>query len=142
MRRFAFFFACSPRPRLKDIYASFSMLEGRCNRPSRHCSLHRPCRKITSLSHLHLLPTPVQCSPPLQASSARSFNRRPSSLSPKLCHPLHSFPLKLHNSSLSRSPYVSRRCCTCWPRELPTRRLPTDWWSLSRQSRNMSAASC
>src|SRR5260221_7083682 len=76
------------------------MLESLCNRLSRHCSPRSTCSTTSPLSHLHLLPMPLPCSPPLQTSSARSFSRRSSPLSPKLCHAL---PLKLHNNSLSRS---------------------------------------
>src|SRR5258707_8917762 len=111
------------------------MLESLCNRLSRHCSPRSTCSTTSPLSHLHLLPMPLPCSPPLQTSSARSFSRRSSPLSPKLCHAL---PLKLHNNSLSHSPSANRRSCTCSRRGPPTRRSPGNWWSRSPLPRNMS----
>src|SRR5260370_39801830 len=103
MRRFAFFFACSPWQSLKDIHASFSMLEGRCNRHSEHCSRLRTCSKTSPLSHLYLLPTPRQCSIRLQASSSRQRRRRPSPLSP---HHSHTHLLKPYPICISHTPHA------------------------------------
>src|SRR5258707_7984632 len=131
-RRFAFLIACSPKPRQKVICASFLMRESRCTPPSRHGSRHHRIR-----FRLSLLPTPIPCSPPLHTSIARSFNRRPSSLFPKPCHPLYPLPLKLHHRSLSRLPHASWRPCTGFPKGLPTRRSPKRCWFHSPLSRNM-----
>src|SRR5262245_47581075 len=126
-------------PRLKDIFASFLMLERRCTRHSRHGSRHHNIRFLLSW-----LPTPRQYSPPLRADSATSFKPRPSLLSPKRCHLLHPFhplPLKLHNNSWSRSPHASWRSCICSRKGPPTRRLPIAWWSRAPPPRNTSPVS-